>query len=56
MAELRLQTTDGGVIASSEFTLDGLDEVVKGKGTAWLDILKPDDEVKNWLESIGIDE
>jgi magnesium transporter len=56
MAELRLQTTDGGVIASSEFTLDGLDEVVKGKGTAWLDILKPDDEVKSWLESIGIDE
>jgi magnesium transporter len=56
MAELRLQTTGAGVIASSEFTLAGIEEVVKGKGSAWLDILKPDEEVKQWLENIGIDE
>ena len=56
MAELRLQTTGAGVIPSSEFTLDNLEEIVKGKGTAWLDILKPDDEVKQWLESTGVDE
>jgi len=56
MAELRLQTTGAGVIASSEFTLGGLEASVEGKGTAWLDILKPDDEIKEWLEGIGIDE
>ena len=56
MAELRLQTTGAGVIASSEFTLGGLEDSVEGKGTAWLDILKPDDEIKEWLEGIGIDE
>ena len=56
MAELRLQTTGAGVIASSEFTLGELEASVEGKGTAWLDILKPDDEIKEWLESIGIDE
>lgn len=56
MAELRLQTTGAGVIASSEFTLENLEEITKGKGTTWLDILKPDDEIKEWLENIGIDE
>ena len=56
MAELRLQTTGAGVIASSEFTLGELEASVEGKGTAWLDILKPDDEIKEWLEGIGIDE
>ena len=56
MAELRLQTTGAGVIASSEFTLSELEDAVEGKGTAWLDILKPDDDVKQWLEGIGIDE
>ena len=56
MAELRLQTTGAGVISSSEFTLSEVEAVVKGKGTTWLDILKPDEEVKVWLEDIGIDE
>ena len=56
MAELRLQTTGAGVIAASEFTLGELEEVVKDKGIAWLDILKPDEEVKEFLETIEIDE
>ena len=56
MAELRLQTTGAGVIAASEFTLGELEEVVKDKGIAWLDILKPDEVVKEFLESIEIDE
>ena len=56
MAELRLQTTGAGVIATSEFTLGELEEVVKDKGIAWLDILKPDEEVKEFLETIEIDE
>ena len=56
MAEIRLQTTGAGVISSSEFTLANVEDVVKGKGSAWLDILKPDDEVKQWFENIGIDE
>ena len=56
MAELRLQTTGAGVISASEFSLSGLGEAAKGRGMAWLDILKPDDEVKEFLETMGIDE
>ncbi|MDP6869513.1 MAG: magnesium transporter CorA family protein [Candidatus Poseidoniaceae archaeon] len=56
MAEIRLQTTGEGVVPSSEFNLNGLVDSVKGKGSAWLDILRPDDEIKEFLEEIGIDE
>ena len=56
MAELRLQTTGAGVIPNSEFTLGDLEEVIEGKGNAWLDILKPDEEIKEWLQSLGVDE
>lgn len=56
MAELRLYTTGEGVIAQSEFALEELADTIKGKGSAWLDILKPGEEVKSFLEELGVDE
>lgn len=56
MAEYRLQTTSNGSISSEEYSLETLLDFTKDKGYAWFDVLKPDDEVKAWLEGMTVDE
>ena len=45
MAELRLQTAASGRIPRDSFTLGGVLGAIEGEGLAWLDILRPEDEV-----------
>lgn len=49
MAELRLQTAVSGLIARDEYELNSVLQLVEGQGLAWLDILRPDDHVKEFL-------
>ncbi|MDG1556173.1 MAG: magnesium transporter CorA family protein [Candidatus Poseidoniaceae archaeon] len=49
MAELRLQTAASGRISTEDLTLDGVLKVIEGEGLAWLDILRPDKEVRTFL-------
>ncbi len=49
MAELRLQTAASGRISTEGLTLDGVLEAIEGEGLAWLDILRPDEEVRTFL-------
>ena len=49
MAELRLQTAASGRISTEGLTLDGVLEAIEGDGLAWLDILRPDEEVRTFL-------
>jgi len=57
MAELRLQTSVGGVLARDSFSLATLDESIAGQGLAWLDILNPDEEIRHFLlEDCGFDD
>jgi magnesium transporter len=57
MAEVRLQTTGAGVIAKEDFTLDDLHRFIIDKGVAWLDINKPDEEIKEFLvDKCNVDE
>lgn len=49
MAELRLQTAASGRIPRDSFTLDGVLGAIEGEGLAWLDILRPDDQVRAFL-------
>jgi magnesium transporter len=57
MAEVRLQTTEAGVIAKEDFTLDNFHRFISDKGVAWLDINKPDEEIKEFLvDKCNVDE
>ena len=49
MAELRLQTAASGRISTENLTLDGVLKAIEGEGLAWLDILRPDKEVRTFL-------
>ena len=46
MAELRLQTAKSGLIAREAYGLDTVQEAIQEEGLAWLDILRPDDDVR----------
>lgn len=57
MADLRLQTAKTGLIAREKYDLDSVLEAVSEEGLAWLDILRPDDEVRQFLlERMDFDE
>jgi|TARA_B110000967_G_scaffold208246_1_gene259810 magnesium transporter len=57
MAELRLQTAASGLIERESYQLNGVPEAVQDEGLAWLDILRPDDEVRQFLlERMDFDE
>mgnify|MGYP006137765955 FL=1 len=57
MAELRLQTAASGLIERESYQLNGVSETVQDEGLAWLDILRPDDEVRQFLlERMDFDE
>ena len=57
MAELRLQTAASGLIERESYQLNGVQETVQEEGLAWLDILRPDDEVRQFLlERMDFDE
>tara|TARA_B110000467_G_C18255663_1_gene443191 strand:- start:4 stop:1005 length:1002 start_codon:yes stop_codon:yes gene_type:complete len=57
MAELRLQTAASGLIERESYQLNGVPETVQDEGLAWLDILRPDDEVRQFLlERMDFDE
>ena len=57
MAELRLQTAASGLIERESYQLNGVTETVQDEGLAWLDILRPDDEVRQFLlERMDFDE
>ena len=57
MAELRLQTAASGLIERESYQLNGVQETVQDEGLAWLDILRPDDEVRQFLlERMDFDE
>jgi len=57
MAELRLQTSAGGRLSKEAFSLASLRQSVDGQGLAWLDIVNPDEEIRNFLlDDCGFDE
>ena len=57
MAELRLQTATSGLIERDKYDLSSVQEAVQDEGLAWLDILRPDDEVRQFLlERMDFDE
>lgn len=56
MADLRLQTTGGGIHDKDATSLQSLRSDIEGMGVAWLDILKPDDEVRAFLLEMGFSE
>ena len=57
MAELRLQTAASGLIERESYQLNGVQETVQDEGLAWRDILRPDDEVRQFLlERMDFDE
>ena len=57
MAELRLQTAKSGLIAREAYGLDTVQEAIQEEGLAWLDILRPDDDVRQFLlEQMEFDE
>jgi len=57
MAELRLQTSAGGRLSKEAFSLATLRQCVAGQGLAWLDIVNPDEEIRNFLlDDCGFDE
>ena len=57
MAELRLQTSAGGRLSKDAFSLASLRQSVDGQGLAWLDIVNPDEEIRNFLlDDCGFDE
>ena len=49
MAELMLQTAASGRIASDRLSLSNILQSIEGEGLAWLDILKPGEDVKRFL-------
>ena len=49
MAELRLQTAKSGLIARESYDLNTVQEAIQEEGLAWLDILRPDDDVRKFL-------
>ena len=49
MAELRLQTAASGLIARETYDLSSVQEAIEEQGLAWLDILRPDEEVRGFL-------
>jgi len=49
MAEFKLQTSASGRIPSEQFSLTTFLKTIEGEGLAWLDILKPNKEVKKFL-------
>ncbi|NCG00571.1 MAG: hypothetical protein GWP25_02125 [Euryarchaeota archaeon] len=49
MAELRLQTAASGLIARETYELNSVQEAIEEQGLAWLDILRPDEEVRSFL-------
>ena len=57
MAELRLQTAKSGLIARESYDLNTVQEAIQEEGLAWLDILRPDDDVRKFLlEQMEFDE
>ena len=57
MVELRLQTAKSGLIARESFDLNTVQVAIQEEGLAWLDILRPDDNVRKFLlEQMGFDE
>ena len=57
MVELRLQTAKSGLIARESFDLNTVQEAIQEEGLAWLDILRPDDDVRKFLlEQMEFDE
>ncbi|MBL6743774.1 MAG: magnesium transporter CorA family protein [Candidatus Poseidonia sp.] len=57
MAELRLQTAKSGFIARESYDLNTVQEAIQEEGLAWLDILRPDDDVRKFLlEQMEFDE
>ena len=57
MAELRLQTSAGGRLSKEAFSLASLRQSIAGQGLAWLDIVNPDEEIRNFLlDDCGFDE
>ena len=57
MAELRLQTATSGLIERDKYDLNSVQEAVQDEGLAWLDILRPDDDVRRFLlEEMDFDE
>jgi|TARA_B110000914_G_scaffold103584_1_gene90802 magnesium transporter len=57
MAELRLQTATSGLIDREKYELNSVQAAVQDEGLAWLDILRPDDEVRAFLlENMDFDE
>jgi magnesium/cobalt transport protein CorA len=57
MAELRLQTSAGGRLSKEAFSLASLHQSVAGQGLAWLDIVNPDEEIRDFLlDDCGFDE
>jgi len=51
MAELRLYTTESGRMAADSFTLNSVQDSIQGQGMAWLDINKPNEDVKEFLST-----
>ena len=57
MAELRLQTAKSGLIEEEAYGLDTIQDAIREEGLAWLDILRPDDGVRQFLlEQMEFDE
>ncbi len=56
MAELRFQTRESGLLPSDQTTLENVAAAAKESKCAWLDILRPDEEVRKFLLDLGIDE
>lgn len=56
MAELRFHTRESGRLASDQTTLENVTKLAKESKCAWLDILKPDEKVRQFLLDLGIDE
>ena len=56
MAELRFQTKEEGLLASDRSNIEEISKLIKDSKCAWLDILGPDEEIKQFLLEIGIDE
>ena len=56
MVELRFQTRESGRLASDQTTLKNVTAMLKESRCAWLDILHPDKNVRQFLLELGIDE
>jgi magnesium transporter len=57
MAEVRLQTSNDGIFKGDDFTLDSIFDIVRTGGLTWVDILRPDEEVRAFLsDSVNVDE